>query len=82
MGGTLSRFAGWADIGNLCVREQDRRRGIGTWLVAHATEWLRLGRVERLLTYVEHGHDDELAFSLAVGFRELTTTRRGWVLTS
>jgi GNAT superfamily N-acetyltransferase len=82
MGGTLSRFAGWADIGNLCVREQDRRRGVGTWLVAHAAEWLRLGRVERLLTYVENGHDDELAFSLAVGFHELTTTRRGWVLTS
>jgi GNAT superfamily N-acetyltransferase len=82
MGGTLSRFAGWADIGNLCVREGDRRRGVGTWLVAHAAEWLRLGRVERVLSYVEHGHDDELSFSLGIGFRELTTTRRGWVLTS
>lgn len=80
MGGTLSRFAGWADIGNLCVREHDRRRGVGTWMVAHAAEWLRLGGVERLLSYVERGHDDELGFSLAVGFRALTTTRRGWVL--
>ena len=80
MGGTHSRFAGWADIGNLCVRERDRRRGVGTWLMGHAVRWLRLGGVQRLLCYVEQGHDDELAFSLAVGFGALTTTRRGWVL--
>jgi GNAT superfamily N-acetyltransferase len=80
IGGTLSRFAGWADIGNLCVSEHHRRRGIGTWLIAHAARWLRLGGVERLLCYVEQGHDDELAFSLAIGFGALTTTRRGWVL--
>jgi GNAT superfamily N-acetyltransferase len=81
-GGALARFAGWADIGNLCVQSDHRRRGIGTWLLGQIREWLRLGGVERLVTYVELGHNDELAFSRRSGFRELTTTRRGWVLTS
>jgi GNAT superfamily N-acetyltransferase len=79
IGGTLSRFAGWADVGNLCVREPDRRRGIATWLLGHAAEWLRLGRVERLLASVEPDHEDELAFWLHGGFQELTRTSRGWV---
>lgn len=78
-GGTLSRFAGWADVGNLCVLEEHRRRGIATWLLGNAAEWLRMGRVERLLAYAEPEHEDEIAFSLHVGFRELTRTKRGWV---
>jgi GNAT superfamily N-acetyltransferase len=78
-GGILSRFAGWADVGNLCVREEHRRKGIGTWLLANAVEWLRLGRAERLLTYVEPIHGDELGFWLHAGFRQLTKTERGWV---
>jgi GNAT superfamily N-acetyltransferase len=77
-GGTLSRFAGWADVGNLCVREEHRRNGIGTWLLANAAEWLRIGRVDRLLTYLWPEQEAELAFSLHGGFRELTRTRRGW----
>lgn len=78
-GGTRSRFAGWADVGNLCVREERRRQGIGTWLLGHAADWLRLGRVERLLAYVEPVHEDERSFWRATGFRELTRTKRGWV---
>lgn len=77
-GGTLSRFAGWADVGNLCVREEHRGNGIGTWLLANAAEWLRIGRVDRLLTYLWPEQEAELAFSLHGGFRELTRTRRGW----
>jgi GNAT superfamily N-acetyltransferase len=78
-GGTLSRFAGWADVGNLCVDEQYRRRGIATWLIGHAADWLRLGRVERLMAYAYPEHQDELAFLRRVGFRDLTRTQRGWV---
>jgi GNAT superfamily N-acetyltransferase len=78
-GGTLSRFAGWADIGNFHVSEDYRRRGIGTWLLGHAADWLRIGRVERLLAYASPDQDEALGFLSDAGFRELTRTRRGWV---
>jgi GNAT superfamily N-acetyltransferase len=78
-GGRLSRLAGWADVGNLHVAEQHRRRGVATWLVAHAGDWLRLGRVERLLDYAWFDQHDCIAFLHSVGFRQLTRTERGWV---
>jgi GNAT superfamily N-acetyltransferase len=78
-GGSLSRFAGWSDIGNLSVQEAHRRRGIGTWLVGQAADWLRTGRVERVLSYVAAEREDAAAFLRSVGFRELGRTKRGWV---
>ena len=71
------RHGGWADIGNLCVLAGYRRRGVGTWLLGQAADWLRLGHVDRLLDY---GQDDSPGqeFRLAVGFKELTRTRCGW----
>ena len=78
-GGALSRLAGWADVWDLHVDEALRRRGIGTWLVGHAADWLRLARVERLVDYAIAGEGDaHLAFLGALGWRELTRTRRGW----
>ncbi len=77
-GGTRSRFAGWGDIGNLHTAEGFRRQGVGTWLMAHAADWLRLGRVERLLAYVSPENDDEVSFLNSLGFQELTRTERGW----
>jgi GNAT superfamily N-acetyltransferase len=74
----LSHSTGWADIGNLFVREQDRRKGVATWLLGHAAEWLRLGEVSRLVTYATPDEKDELAFDASVGFRELVRTERGW----
>jgi GNAT superfamily N-acetyltransferase len=74
----LSRVADWADIGNLFVREQDRRKGVATWLLGHAAEWLRLGEVSRLVTYATPNEEAELAFDASVGFRELVRTERGW----
>jgi GNAT superfamily N-acetyltransferase len=79
-GGTRSRLAGWAEVWELAVDAAHRRRGIGTWLVAHAADRLRLARADRLLTYVIPDEDDgELPFLQAMGFRELTRTRRGWL---
>jgi GNAT superfamily N-acetyltransferase len=71
------RHGCWADIGNLQVSAGYRRRGVGTWLLGQAADWLRLGHVDRLLDY---DRDDSPAreFWLAVGFRELTRTRFGW----
>jgi len=84
-----SRHGGWADIGNLQVAEEYRRRGVATWLVGQAADWLRLAQVERVLDYAWLEGQDYLgqdytgyrAFLGAVGFRELTRTKRGWVRT-
>jgi GNAT superfamily N-acetyltransferase len=77
----VPRREGWADIGNLHVLEPHRRRGVATWLVGHAAEWLRLARVDRVLTYTWLEHEEERAFVASVGFRELTRTQRGWART-
>ncbi len=45
----------------------------------HAAERLRLARAERVLAYTVPDEDEgELPFLEAMGFRELTRTRRGW----
>ncbi len=88
-GERLSRHAGWADVGNLHVGSAYRRRGVGSWLLGQAADWLRLAQISRLLDYAwlegtDPGgcrYDDYRAFLPAVGFRELTRTARGWTRT-
>ena len=46
-----SRHGGWADVGNLHVAGDYRRRGVATWLLGQAAEWLRLAQISRLLDY-------------------------------
>ena len=85
-GERMSRHGGWADVGNLHVAPGYRRRGVGSWLLAQAADWLRLAGVSRLLNYAwlegtDPGglnYDDYRAFLAAAGFRELTRTARGW----
>jgi len=85
-GERLSRHAGWADVGNLHVVPPYRRRGVGSWLLGQAADWLGPARVSRLLDYAwlegtDPGgcrYDDYRAFLPTVGFRELTRTARGW----
>jgi GNAT superfamily N-acetyltransferase len=85
-GERLIRTAGWADVGNLRISEPYRRRGVGSWLLGQAADWLRLARVDRLLDYAwlegtDPGgvsYEEYRAFLPAVGFRELTRTQRGW----
>ena len=85
-GERLSRLGGWADVGQLHVTEQYRRRGVASWLLGQAAAWLQLAGVGRLLDYAwlegtdPGGQDytDCRAFLPAAGFRELTRTRRGW----
>lgn len=77
-GGRFARGVGWADIGNVHVAPEHRRQGVATWLLAQAAEWLQLGGVSRLLSYL--GPDDtaaESAWLYSAGFRPLTTTVRG-----
>ena len=80
-----SRHGGWADVGNLHVAGDYRRRGVATWLLGQAAGWLRLAQVTRLLDYASletgpDGRDDAgyRAFLAASHFTELTRTRRGW----
>jgi GNAT superfamily N-acetyltransferase len=77
-GPRVSRLGAWADVGNLWVEPAHRRRGIGTWLVGRAADWLALGGVTRVLDYA--GADDEpyAAFLAATGFILLTRTVRGF----
>ncbi|HEY7104187.1 MAG TPA: GNAT family N-acetyltransferase [Mycobacteriales bacterium] len=75
--GSIAGQPGWADIGNLWVQEADRGRGIGSWLLGEAAEWLRLARVDRLLGYADPGTPGFLERS---GFRRLTETARDWEL--
>jgi GNAT superfamily N-acetyltransferase len=77
-GGRIVRQVGWADIGNLEVQEPHRRRGIATWLLGQAAEWLLLGRTDRLLGYTGADEEKACAFLRRAGFRELTRTRLGW----
>jgi len=85
-GERMSRHGGWADVGNLHVASPYRRRGVGSWLLGQAADWLRLAGTSRLLNYAwlegtDPGglnYDDYRAFLPAVGFRELTRTARGW----
>ena len=52
--GEQGRFAAGqrlADIGNLWVGPDDRRRGVARWLLSTAAEWLDLAGVRLLLTY-------------------------------
>jgi GNAT superfamily N-acetyltransferase len=78
-GGRLAQLGGWADVGNLHVAEQYRRRAVATWLVGQAADWLRLARVERLLDYAGEEEHERLALLRRLGFRELTRTARDWV---
>jgi GNAT superfamily N-acetyltransferase len=89
-GERVSRHGGWADVGNLHVTKQHRRRGVATWLLGQAADWLRLAHVDRLLNYAwlepsqdETGQDytGYQAFVAASGFGELTRTKRGWTRT-
>jgi len=77
-GGRLAHLGGWADVANLQVGEAYRRRGVGTWLVGQAADWLRLARVDRLLAYAWPQEQDLLGLLGRTGFRELTHTAKGW----
>ena len=73
-----------ADVGNLWVDPDHRRRGVGRWLLGRAALWLRLGGVDRILGYAWPDQIDDpdeqasLAFHLACGFHPITRTRKGW----
>ena len=82
-GGALPALRGWAELAEIEVRPSWRDRGVGTWLLQHAAEWLRFGRCDRVLLSV--AAEDEAAgagrFYEHHGLRPLVRLQRGWVLT-
>jgi len=76
----FAQSSGWADIGNLSVEPEYRRRGIASFLLAEAADWLRRDGANKLLAYAWPEQTDELAFYAANGFTELVRTERGWIL--
>ncbi len=73
----FDRDARWADIGNLYVETEFRRRGVATSLLAAAADWLSLAGVRNLLTY--SGTDtpaSEAAFLDRAGFVVLSEVTR------
>ena len=77
-GGSLSRLDGWADLAELHVADHARGQGIGTWLVAHLSAWLRLGGTSRFLVALA-GEDIALEpWFERFGWRRIGRVRRGW----
>jgi GNAT superfamily N-acetyltransferase len=82
----MRAFEGWADECNHWVVPEHRGRGVGTWLVHHGCEWLRLGGTSRFLAYVAAAGDDptsvataaRLAYYARFGWVPVNRTRRGW----
>jgi GNAT superfamily N-acetyltransferase len=77
-GPRVSRTGTWADVGNLWVEPEHRRRGFGRRLVGAAADWLQLGGTTRLLDYSDTTDESYAAFLAAVGFTVLTRTARGF----
>ena len=77
-GPRLSRMGTWADVGNLRVEPEHRRRGVGGWLLGEAATWLELGGTTRLLDYAGADEEAYVAFLTAAGFTALTRTERGF----
>ena len=60
-----------AEITDLGVRKDHRRRGIGRVLVRRALRWVKEGGVERVEIHVAHGNTEGQAFWRAQGFADL-----------
>jgi GNAT superfamily N-acetyltransferase len=79
-GGALPSLRGWAELGNLWIDDVWRGHGIGTWLVRHAVEWLRLAGCDRIVLACDQ--DDEAAgagrFYRRFGWDVFTRIHDGW----
>ncbi len=58
-GGQLPALMGWAELSEIETSESMRNKGIGSWVVRHAVEWLRLAKCDRIVLSV--AREDEQA---------------------
>ena len=59
---------------------EDVGKGVGTWLVKHAVEWLRLGHCDRVVMSVAQEDEDAGAgrFYRRFGWDVLIRQKKGW----
>ena len=78
-GGDLPCMAGWAELTEVYTNEAWRNKGVGSWLVNHAVEWLRTGGYSRVMFCV--AEEDHAAgagrFYERFGWRQLFSVARG-----
>ncbi len=58
-GGQLPALAGWAELSEVETSDSMRNQGVGSWVVRHAVEWLRLAECDRVVLSV--AREDEQA---------------------
>ncbi len=58
-GGQLPALMGWAELSEVETSDSMRNKGIGSWVVRHAVEWLRLAKCDRVVLSV--AREDEQA---------------------
>lgn len=81
-GNTRPALRGWAQLDSLNVEEEWRSRGIGTWLVRHAVEWMRMGGCDRIVFSVIPEDEERGAgrFYQRFGWQPFTRVHREWRL--
>ena len=72
----------WSELGGMHVDEEWRSRGIGTWLVCHAAEWMRLAGCDRIVLSVVPDDEERGAgrFYERFGWQPFTRVHTGWRL--
>ncbi len=81
-GGEVPALAGWAQIADFEVNEAWRNRGIGTWLLRRAVDWMHLAGCDRVLLAVSEDAEGQRAGHLyqRFGWDVLAVTERAWVV--
>lgn len=76
----MPALSGWAELSEMGTREAMRNQGVGSWVLRHAVEWLRLARCDRIVMTVAREDEEAGAgrFYRRFGWMPLVRQRRGW----
>jgi GNAT superfamily N-acetyltransferase len=79
-GNARPALKGWAQLDSMDVEEAWRNRGIGTWLVRHAVEWMRLAGCDRITLSVLPDDEERGAgrFYQRFGWQPFTRVHTRW----
>lgn len=79
-GGRRPALTGWAELSEIETKVSWRNRGVGTWVLQHAIQWLRFGGYDRCVLSVTE--EDESAgagrFYQRFGWWPLVRLKKGW----
>ncbi len=79
-GGQLPALAGWAELSEVETSESMRNKGLGSWVVRHAVEWLRLAKCDRIVLSVAREDEEAGAgrFYKRFGWMPLVRQQKNW----